>query len=34
MANDAGVQFDVCNITIQPEIKKTRCEFWHETVDT
>jgi para-nitrobenzyl esterase len=34
VANDAGVQFDVCNITIQPEIKKTRCEFWHETVDT
>ena len=34
LAKDSGVRFDLCNITIQPAIKKTRCEFWHETVDT
>ena len=33
-AKDSGVRFDLCNITIQPEIKKTRCDFWHDTVDT
>eukprot|EP01050_Picozoa_sp_SAG11_P032661 SAG11_NODE_10726_length_809_cov_1.657746_1_plen_138_part_00 len=31
--HDVGVNFDLCNITLKPDIKKARCDFWHATVD-
>ena len=33
VAEDKGVRFDLCNVSVQDEIKRTRCDFWHQTVD-
>jgi carboxylesterase type B len=30
---DRSVRFDLCNISVVPDIKKGRCDFWHATVD-
>ena len=33
VGNDVGMRLDLCNITLQQNIKKDRCAFWHATVD-